>query len=480
MAIKVIKLLVGTVALAALMSAAAGDAMAKGPGGGHGGGFSGGHGGGFSGARGFGGARGFSGGRMGPSSGAHFRSSRTHGLSTHGRNFSGKNFAGKNVSGKNFAGKNFAGKNFSGKNFSAKNFAGMSHFHKTGWNNWGNPYWKAGWNGGWNGCCGYWWGPVFWPYFYGDLLAFVFWPFGPVWYDPFWAYGPFFVWDAIFWPGPYYAYAYGPPYYDVYADYGYAHNRSKRVRYATREATGSVRSNTELAQGCGGLAPGVTDLPIARIETTLQLNDEQLKTLDALKAASSQAGDILKASCSSEIAMTPVRRLDAVQKRTDSMIQAVGIVRTPLDNFYNLLNEQQRQRFATLGPASRARAARRGSASANDLAALCSRSAEGFAQPPVERIEQAIKPTQQQQDALEKLKSASAEAANQLQASCPAEVPPAPIDRFDAVAKRLEAMATAIKTMRPALDSFYASLSDEQKARFNTLAPPKTTASGRS
>lgn len=67
------------------------------------------------------------------------------------------------------------------------------------------------------------------------------------------------------------------------------------------------------------------------------------------------------------------------------------------------------------------------------------------------------------------------EAANQLQASCPTEMLQAPMDRFDAVGKRLDAMAAAIKTVRPALADFYGSLSDEQKARFNTLGPPKTT-----
>jgi hypothetical protein len=69
--------------------------------------------------------------------------------------------------------------------------------------------------------------------------------------------------------------------------------------------------------------------------------------------------------------------------------------------------------------------------------------AESFTQLPVQRVEQAVKPTQQQQDALEKLKSASTEAANQLQASCPAQSPQTPIDRFDAVGKRLNAMAGA-------------------------------------
>ena len=100
---------------------------------------------------------------------------------------------------------------------------------------------------------------------------------------------------------------------------------------------------------------------------------------------------------------------------------------------------------------------------------------ESFTQLPVQRIEQVIKPTQQQQDVFNKLKAASTEAANQLQASCPTELPQAPIDRFDAVGKRLDVMTAAVKTVRPALADFYSSLTDEQKARFNTLGPPKNT-----
>ena len=217
----------------------------------------------------------------------------------------------------------------------------------------------------------------------------------------------------------------------------------------------------------------MTDLPIDNIQQSLQLTDDQLKSLDALKAASSQASDALKASCSSEVSMTPLGRLDTAQKRIDGMVQAWGTMRTPLDDFYNSLNDEQRQRFAALGPASSARSSRRGSASGDNLAALCSSRTESFTQLPVQRVEQAVKPTQQQQDALEKLKAASTEAANQLQASCPAQSPQTPLDRFDAVGKRLDAMAGAIKTVRPALADFYSSLTDEQKARFNNLGPPQ-------
>ena len=197
---------------------------------------------------------------------------------------------------------------------------------------------------------------------------------------------------AMFWPGP--DYAYGQGYYDVYGDYAYggpARTRAARARNVDREITGSTTNHSsDLAQTCGGLAPGVTDLPFDYIEQAIKPTDEQLKALVALKAASSQASDALKASCSSEVLLTPLGRLDTVQKRLDGMIQAVGIVRTPLDNFYNSLSEEQRQRFAALGPASDARANRRGSASGNDLAAFCSRRTESFTQLPVERIEQAV------------------------------------------------------------------------------------------
>ncbi len=44
--------------------------------------------------------------------------------------------------------------------------------------------------------------------------------------------------------------------------------------------------------------------------------------------------------------------------------------------------------------------------------------------------------------------------------------------RLDAIKTRLSAMVEALKTVRPKLEEFYASLNDEQKARFNILPPP--------
>jgi hypothetical protein len=56
-----------------------------------------------------------------------------------------------------------------------------------------------------------------------------------------------------------------------------------------------------------------------------------------------------------------------------------------------------------------------------------------------------------------------------LQAACPDETPLTPPGRLAAMQTRLQAMVDAAKTVKPALDSFYASLDNEQKARFDRI-----------
>ena len=89
-------------------------------------------------------------------------------------------------------------------------------------------------------------------------------------------------------------------------------------------------------------------------------------------------------------------------------------------------------------------------------------------------MEQTIRPGQQQQAAFDTLKSASSKAASELQASCPSQMPQTIVGRLGAVDTRIHAMLQAVKTLRPALDDFYTSLDDDQKARFNTMGLPQS------
>jgi LTXXQ motif family protein len=108
------------------------------------------------------------------------------------------------------------------------------------------------------------------------------------------------------------------------------------------------------------------------------------------------------------------------------------------------------------------------------LSSLCSERATSFSRLPLDKILEAIRPTESQRIALDALKSASARAGEGLNASCPAQAPQSLPDRLRAVEQRLTAMISALRTVRPALIDFYRSLSDEQKARFNIMGQPST------
>jgi hypothetical protein len=108
-----------------------------------------------------------------------------------------------------------------------------------------------------------------------------------------------------------------------------------------------------------------------------------------------------------------------------------------------------------------------GASAATDL---CTGRTAGLTEWPIERIAQAVEPDDGQRAALDDIKNAAANALDVLKAACPTELPSTPIGRIAAMHQRLEAMLQAVRMVRPALEKFYQSLNDEQKARFNALS----------
>ena len=64
-----------------------------------------------------------------------------------------------------------------------------------------------------------------------------------------------------------------------------------------------------------------------------------------------------------------------------------------------------------------------------------------------------------------------------LKTSCPAADTLTPPARLAAAGKRLDTMLQAVKLVRSALEDFYATLSDEQKAQFEAIGPRRTASS---
>lgn len=87
------------------------------------------------------------------------------------------------------------------------------------------------------------------------------------------------------------------------------------------------------------------------------------------------------------------------------------------------------------------------------------------------RVERATQPTPEQRPGFDKLKEAAGKASEIMRAACTTERPVTPTGRLAAAEKRLTAMLEAVRTVRPAMDAYYNSLTDEQKARL-TLAQP--------
>ena len=96
---------------------------------------------------------------------------------------------------------------------------------------------------------------------------------------------------------------------------------------------------------------------------------------------------------------------------------------------------------------------------------MCNPATAGFAGWRADRVAELIKPTDAQRPKFEEFKAASIKSAEAMRDACQADVPETIIGRTEAMEKRMDAMLQAIRTVRPALEALYATLSDEQKAR---------------
>jgi LTXXQ motif family protein len=424
----------------ATMLSAAGYAAAKGGGGGHGGGGhgGGGHGGGHGGAH-FGGG-GYRGGHFGGS--AHFGGGGRRAVQNI-RSGGVRNALNSRALSRTL--RNTAA--LRNPNIRARVAAGAA---MAGWyyGRTGSGWWQHS-NGGYG-----WVGPLFWPFAYFDIYDYAIW--GSGFGAPFWGYG----YDDI------YAGMFAPYAYDDLAGY-----LPPRVAAPGTPNTAPDR----LAQLCGDDSRDIASLPIDLIQQAIDPTETQRAALDELANASVKAAQTIRAACPTELSLTAPSRLASMQQRIEAMIAAVATVQPSLDKFYSLLNDEQKVRLNALGEDQRRRiAARRHDRS---LAQSCDVAQPPALQWPTEEIDARLRPTDTQRASVVALQGASAKADDILKTSCQAGDAITPPARLAAIGKRLDTMLQAIKLVRSALDDFYGSLSDEQKAQFEAIGPQRTASS---
>jgi hypothetical protein len=113
--------------------------------------------------------------------------------------------------------------------------------------------------------------------------------------------------------------------------------------------TSAPASGQQAAKSCGDAKPGLTNLPIEKIEDVVKPTDAQESNLNELGTATDKAVATLAAACPDDTPLTPVGRLDAMEKRLQAMIEAANTVKPALNDFYGSLSAEQKARFNTIG-----------------------------------------------------------------------------------------------------------------------------------
>jgi hypothetical protein len=316
----------------------------------------------------------------------------------------------------------------------------------------------AGWHGGrvangwWrHGDGGYGWvGPLFWPLAIYDIHDYAVWGDG----IGFWDYGYPDIYAAIFAP-------YGPD--DLAA-------------YTGRRGRGHHRAPS-LQQLCGDDGRETAGLLTDPIQQAIPpSNEAQRAALDDLANALISATQMIRASCPTQAASTAAERLAVMQRRIATMIQAVLAVQPSLDKFYDLMDDEQEAKLNALAEDRRKMSGANGAAEAPAQGPVqgCGPPQSAALQWPADEIEARLHPNDTQRAALKGLQDANARAVDILSAQCQPTDATTPPARLDAIDGRLEAMLQAVSLVSAALEEFYATLSNEQKAQFEAIGQKRT------
>lgn len=238
---------------------------------------------------------------------------------------------------------------------------------------------------------------------------------------------------------------------------------------ATRGASRVASAAVADAAGCGD--PQATDdrWPTAVVGQMLQLNAVQDAALERLQQAIDQAVTGLnKAACPDEMAATPEARLDAMVRRLWAIRDAGIYIRTPLQAFYDILDDGQKAKLKA--PSNEEK---RGAKAAKETAGRQERACAASNMQAAERlngeIEAALRLPAEATQATAALRKVSSDMAKMLSAACMQPIADDPIGRLDAANARLASINYAAMAVREALNGLRMQLNDEQKMRLSSL-----------
>ncbi|MBX6424914.1 MAG: Spy/CpxP family protein refolding chaperone [Variibacter sp.] len=102
---------------------------------------------------------------------------------------------------------------------------------------------------------------------------------------------------------------------------------------------------------CSPRSERIMNFMLDRLERLTQPTEAQRVALERLKDAAARARETAQAACpSGPPPLTPTGRLAAAEKHLEALLAAVRIVRPALEEYYGMLNDEQKARFYALRP----------------------------------------------------------------------------------------------------------------------------------
>ncbi len=204
---------------------------------------------------------------------------------------------------------------------------------------------------------------------------------------------------------------------------------------------------------------------VARIGSEIAPTADQRPRLQKLGGTLGAADGFLAKACPNEIPAQPIARLQLMESQIEELTMAIDIVRQPLQEFEQSLNDDQKAKFAAVAAAPPAADQQNQS---DAIAPPCGGSPMAIDQT-IDQIDKSIQPTDAQRPAVADVKQAFGKAIDDLEAHCPTTAPPTAVGRLDAIEARLDATWRSVLSIQVALANFETKLDDAQKGRFDQM-----------
>jgi LTXXQ motif family protein len=204
---------------------------------------------------------------------------------------------------------------------------------------------------------------------------------------------------------------------------------------------------------------------VTRIRTEVAPSADQMALLEKLGGALGASAGFLAKACPTEIPTQPITRLQLMESQIEELTMAVDIVRQPLQNFEQSLDDDQKAKFAAVAAPAPAAASQNPSGA---IAPPCGGSPTAIDWS-IEQIDKSVQPSDAQRSDLAEVKQAFGKAVDDLEAHCPTTVPPTAVARLDAIEARLDSTWRSVLSIQVALANFEIKLDDAQKARFDQM-----------